>query len=248
VQDPWTEQLVREADVVEGARAVGFTLDVPEPGMVGIVDGVLADRAFVDDRQSNAAELGSIADLSDSAPHIVANALAAAALARSHGVSPRAVRDGLRSFRAGPHRITLVDEIGGVRYIDDSKATNPHAALASLLGVDSAVWVAGGLAKGATFDDLVVAARDRLRGVVLIGTDRAAVADALGRHAPDVPVVEVLTGKDDLMDRVVESATQMARPGDTVLLAPGCASMDQFRDYAARGDAFAEAVRRLGRP
>ena len=247
VQDPWTERLVREADVVEGARAVGFTLGVPEPGMVGIVDDVLADRAFVEDRRSKAAELGSVHDLGDPAPHVVANALAAAALARSHGVSPRAVRDGLRSFRAGPHRITLVEEIGGVRYVDDSKATNPHAALASLLGVDSAIWVAGGLAKGATFDDLVIAARERLRGVVLIGADRAVVADALRRHAPDVPVVEVLTGEDDLMDRVVEAATKMARPGDTVLLAPGCASMDQFRDYGARGDAFAEAVQRLGR-
>ncbi len=248
VQDPWTERLVREADVVEGARAIGFTLDVPEPGMVGIVDGVLADRAFVDDRQSHAAELGSVADLGDPAPHVVANALAAAALARAHGVKPASVRAGLRSFRNLPHRVTLVEEIGGVRYVDDSKATNPHAALASLLGVDSAIWIAGGLAKGATFDDLVASARDRLRGVVLIGADRAVVADALRRHAPDVPVVEVLTGKDDLMDRVVESATKMARPGDTVLLAPGCASMDQFRDYAARGDAFAEAVRRLGRP
>ncbi len=247
VEDPWTERLVREADVVEGARAIGFTLGVPEPGMVGIVDGMLADRAFVDDRQSKAAELGSVHDLEDSAPHVVANALAAAALARSHGVSPRAVRDGLRSFRAGPHRITLVEEIGGVRYVDDSKATNPHAALASLMGVDSAIWVAGGLAKGATFDELVVAARDRLKGVVLIGADRAVVADALRRHAPDVPVVEVLTGEDDFMDRVVESATTMARAGDTVLLAPGCASMDQFRDYGARGDAFAEAVRRLSR-
>jgi UDP-N-acetylmuramoylalanine--D-glutamate ligase len=152
----------------------------------------------------------------------------------------------MRAFRNPPHRVSLVAEIGDVRYVDDSKATNPHAALASLLGVDSAVWIAGGLAKGATFDDLVATARDRLRGVVLIGADRAVVADALARHAPDVPVVEVVTGDDDLMDRVVESATTMARPGDTVLLAPGCASMDQFRDYAARGDAFAEAVRRLG--
>jgi len=246
VQDPWTERLVREADVAEGARAVGFTLGPPEPGMVGLVDDVLADRAFVDDRQATAAELGSVHDLDDPAPHVVANALAAAALARAHGVRPASVRDGLRGFRSGPHRISLVAEIGDVRYVDDSKATNPHAALASLLGVDSAVWIAGGLAKGATFDELVTAARDRLRGVVLIGADRAVVADALGRHAPDVPVVEVVTGEDDLMDRVVESATTMARPGDTVLLAPGCASMDQFRDYAARGDAFAEAVRRLG--
>jgi UDP-N-acetylmuramoylalanine--D-glutamate ligase len=247
VQDPWTERLVREADVVDGARAIGFTLGLPEPGMVGLVDDVLADRAFVDDRQNKAAELGRVSDLGEPAPHVVANALAAAALARAHGVSARAVRDGLRSFHLAPHRIALVDEIADVRYVDDSKATNPHAALASLLGVDSAVWIAGGLAKGATFDELVLAARDRLRGVVLIGADRAVVADALGRHAPDVPVVEVVTGKDVLMDRVVESATKMARPGDTVLLAPGCASMDQFRDYQARGNAFAEAVRRLGR-
>ena len=246
VQDPWTERLVREADVVEGARAIGFTLGPPEPGMVGLVDDVLADRAFVDDRQGTAAELGNVSDLHDPAPHVVANALAAAALARAHGVRASSVRDGLRAFRTPPHRISLVAEIDDVRYVDDSKATNPHAALASLLGVDSAVWIAGGLAKGATFDDLVATARDRLRGVVLIGADRAVVADALGRHAPDVPVVEVVTGEDDLMDRVVESATTMARPGDTVLLAPGCASMDQFRDYAARGDAFAEAVRRLG--
>ena len=246
VEDAWTERLVREADVVEGARAVGFTLGIPEPGMVGVVDDVLADRAFMDGRQTQATELGKLSDLADPAPHVVANALAAAALARSHGVSPRAVRDGLRSFRAGPHRIALVEEIDGVRYVDDSKATNPHAALASLRGVDSAVWIAGGLAKGATFDELVESARDRLRGVVLIGADRAVVAEALRRHAPDVPVVEVVTGKDELMDRVVESATTMARAGDTVLLAPGCASMDQFRDYAARGDAFAEAVRRLG--
>ncbi len=245
VQDPRTEQLVREADVAEGARAVGFTLELPAPGMLGLVDDVLADRAFVDDQQKSAAELGSVADLHRPAPHVVANALAAAALARAHGVSPRAVRDGLRSFRAGPHRITVVAEIGGVRYVDDSKATNPHAALASLHGVDSAVWIAGGLAKGARFDELVESARDRLHGAVLIGTDRAVVAEALRRHAPDVPIVEVLTGEDDLMDRVVGSATQMARPGDTVLLAPGCASMDQFRDYESRGDAFAEAVRRL---
>ena len=253
VQDPWTERLVREADVAEGARAVGFTLGLPEPGMVGLVDDVLADRAFVEDQAiprkwevPPAVELGSVHDLGDPAPHMVANALAAAALARAHGVKARSVRDGLRAFRNPPHRISLVAEIGDVRYVDDSKATNPHAALASLLGVDSAVWIAGGLAKGATFDDLVTTARGRLRGVVLIGADRAVVADALGRHAPDVPVVEVVTGEDDLMDRVVESATTMARPGDTVLLAPGCASMDQFRDYAARGDAFAEAVRRLG--
>ncbi|MCW2790331.1 MAG: UDP-N-acetylmuramoyl-L-alanine--D-glutamate ligase, partial [Aeromicrobium sp.] len=246
VEDPATEHMVEEADVVEGCRAIGFTLGIPAPGMIGLVDDAIADRAFIAGRISNAAELGSIHDLGDApAPHMVANALAAAALARAHGVSPRAVRDGLRGFRPDAHRIAEVAVTDGVRWVDDSKATNAHAARASLQSFDSVVWVAGGLAKGASFDDLVLATRDRLRAVVLIGTDRALIAEALARHAPDVPVVVVDTGETDPMDRVVEVAASLAQQGDTVLLAPGCASMDQFRNYAARGDSFAAAVHRL---
>ena len=246
VEDPATEALVMEADVEEGARAIGFTLGPPGLSMLGVVDGVLADRAFVEDRRTSAAELGHVSDLADQAPHQVQNALAAAALARAHGVHPAAVRDGLRTFRSGPHRSAEVAVLDGIRYVDDSKATNAHAAEASLRGVDSAVWIAGGLAKGARFDELVEGTRDRLRGAVLIGTDRGLVAEALRRHAPDVPVVEVVGGEDGLMDRVVEAARSLARAGDTVLLAPACASFDQFRDYGARGDAFADAVHRLG--
>ena len=245
VDDPVTEQMVRQADVQEGARAIGFTLGVPGLSMLGVVDGVLADRAFTPERRDSAVELGAVSDLQDDSPHQVANALAAAALARSHGVPPAAVRDGLRSFRNGPHRRALVAESDGVRWVDDSKATNPHAALASLSGVDSAVWVAGGLAKGARFDELVSHVRDRLRAVVLIGADAPIVADALRRHAPDVPVVEVGSREDgpmDVMASVVDAAAGLARPGDVVLLAPGCASMDQFASYAARGDAFSAAV------
>jgi UDP-N-acetylmuramoylalanine--D-glutamate ligase len=253
VQDPVTEHMVEEADVIEGCRAIGFTLGIPAAGMIGLVDDAIADRAFIAGRVSNAAELGSIRDIGLAhgdtdrvpPPHVVANALAAAALARAHGVEPRAVRDGLRAFTPDAHRIADVAQIDGVRYVDDSKATNPHAAQASLQGFDHVVWVAGGLAKGASFDDLVVAARDRLRAVVLIGADRGLVAEALVRHAPDVPVVEVDTGETDPMDRVVEIAASFAREGDTVLLAPGCASMDQFRNYAARGDSFVAAVHRL---
>jgi UDP-N-acetylmuramoylalanine--D-glutamate ligase len=245
VQDPQTERLVEEADVVEGCRAIGFTLGIPEPGMIGLVDDVIADRAFIPGRISSAAELGSVDDLASAAPHNVANALAAAALARAHGVSPRAVRDGLRAFTPDAHRIAEVGSISGVRYVDDSKATNAHAALASLRSFDDVVWVAGGLAKGASFDELVVSARDRLRAAILIGTDRRLIAEALARHAPQVPVVELDTGETDPMDRVVETAATYAREGDTVLLAPGCASMDQFRNYAARGDSFAAAVHRL---
>ncbi|MCW2770389.1 MAG: UDP-N-acetylmuramoyl-L-alanine--D-glutamate ligase [Aeromicrobium sp.] len=246
VEDPATEHMVEEADVIEGCRAIGFTLGIPAPGMIGLVDDAIADRAFIAGRVSSAAELGSIHDLGDSpAPHMVANALAASALARAHGVSPRAVRDGLRGFRPDAHRIAEVAVTDGVRWVDDSKATNAHAALASLQSFDSVVWVAGGLAKGASFDDLVLATRDRLRAVVLIGADRALIAEALARHAPDVHVVDVDTGETDPMDRVVEAAASLAQQGDTVLLAPGCASMDQFRNYAARGDSFAAAVHRL---
>jgi UDP-N-acetylmuramoylalanine--D-glutamate ligase len=245
VADPVTQQLVRDADVEEGCRAIGFTLGAPSVGMLGVVDGVLVDRAYVAERATSAAELGTVADVTPSAPHNVANALAAAALARAYGVPPAAVRDGLRAFRPGRHRIEQVAEVGGVAYVDDSKATNPHAALASLRAYDSVVWVAGGLVKGATFDALVPAVRSRLRAVVLIGKDRAVIADALARHAPEVPVVEVESTDTDVMDLVVGNAARLARPGDTVLLAPAAASMDLFRDYAHRGDAFAESARAL---
>jgi UDP-N-acetylmuramoylalanine--D-glutamate ligase len=252
VEDPETERLVREADVMEGARAIGFTLGMPGVGMVGLVEEILADRAFIEERSSSAAELCTVADLASPAPHFVANALAAAALARAHGVSQAAVRDGLRSFRPDGHRIATVAEVDGVTWVDDSKATNPHAAKSSLQAYDPVVWVAGGLAKGARFDELVLAVRDRLRGVVLLGQDRSVIADALSRHAPDVPVLVVDGGETDpehaSMERVVDAAATLARPGDTVLLAPGCASMDMFANYAARGDAFAAAVRRRTGP
>jgi UDP-N-acetylmuramoylalanine--D-glutamate ligase len=247
VADPQTEALVRAADVEEGCRAVGFTLGVPAVGQLGVVDDVLVDRAFVPGRRTSAAELATVADVQPAAPHNVANALAAAALARSFDVPPRAVRDGLRAFRADGHRIAHVATLDGVTYVDDSKATNPHAAAASLAAYDHVVWVAGGLAKGATFDELVLGARDRLRAVVLIGQDRDVIADALLRHAPDVPVVAVAATDTGAMAEVVGTAARLARPGDVVLLAPACASMDMFRDYAARGDAFAAAVAGLDR-
>ncbi len=249
VADPATEQLVRDADVVEGARAIGFTLGVPGPGMLGVVEDILVDRAFIEERATSAAELCTLDDLASRAPHFVTNALAAAALARAHGVSQAAVRDGLRSFQPDGHRIAVVAEHSGITWVDDSKATNPHAAASSLAAFAPVVWVAGGLAKGASFDDLVRQVGDRLRAVVLIGRDRDVIRQALSRHAPDVPVIDVDStetgdvGGDDRMRRVVAAAAEVARTGDTVLLAPGCASMDQFSDYAARGDAFAEAVR-----
>ncbi|WP_190077397.1 UDP-N-acetylmuramoyl-L-alanine--D-glutamate ligase [Streptomyces daghestanicus] len=246
VADKATEDLVREADVEEGCRAIGFTLGAPAPSQLGVVDGILVDRAFVENRQKNAQELAEVADVNPPAPHNIANALAAAALARAYGVPAAAVRDGLRAFTPDAHRIAHVADVDGVAYVDDSKATNTHAAEASLAAYGSVVWIAGGLAKGATFDELVAGAAGRLRGVVLIGADRALIAEALARHAPEVPVVDLDRTDTGAMLQAVQEARRLARPGDTVLLAPACASMDMFANYNQRGDAFAQAVRELG--
>ncbi|MBT1187570.1 UDP-N-acetylmuramoyl-L-alanine--D-glutamate ligase [Streptomyces sp. CJ_13] len=245
VADRATEDLVAEADVEEGCRAIGFTLGAPGPSMLGVVDGILVDRAFVENRQKNAQELAEVKDVNPPAPHNIANALAAAALARAFGVEPRAVRDGLRNFRPDAHRVAHVDEVGGVVYVDDSKATNTHAAEASLAAFETVVWIAGGLAKGATFDELVRKSAKGLRGVVLIGADRALIGEALARHAPEVPVVDLERTDTGAMLAAVREAARLAEPGDTVLLAPACASMDMFANYNKRGDAFADAVREL---
>lgn len=244
-EDPLTRRLVEDADVVAGCRAVGFTLGTPGPGELGVVEDLLVDRAFGVDTATTATELAVVADVHPAAAHNVANALAAAALARAYGVAPDAVAEGLRRFTPAGHRIADVGDVAGVRYIDDSKATNAHAALTSLRAYDRVVWVAGGLAKGQEFDDLVRSSGDRLRGVVLVGRDRAVIAGALERHAPDVPVVDVSRTDTRAMAEVVAAAAALAEPGDTVLLAPGCASWDMFVSYAQRGDMFAQEVQRL---
>ncbi|MFJ8797798.1 UDP-N-acetylmuramoyl-L-alanine--D-glutamate ligase [Streptomyces sp. NPDC102487] len=246
VADKATEDLVREADVEEGCRAIGFTLGAPGPSQLGVVDGILVDRAFVENRQKNAQELAEVSDVRPPAPHNIANALAAAALARAYGVPARAVRDGLRDFTPDAHRIAHIADVDEVAYVDDSKATNTHAAEASLAAYESIVWIAGGLAKGATFDELVARSAKRLRGAVLIGADRALIREALARHAPEVPVVDLDRTDTGAMLAAVQEAKGLAEPGDTVLLAPACASMDMFANYNKRGDAFAEAVRELG--
>ena len=245
VQDPATERLVEEAEVTEGARAIGFTLGIPGRSMLGVVDDLLVDRAFIAQRKDSALELALVSDVAPAAPHNVANALAAAALARSFGVPATAVRDGLRAVRIAGHRIQTVRTLAGVQFVDDSKATNPHAADASLRAFDPVVWVAGGQAKGVRFDDLVDTHRDRLRAAVLLGADRAQIAEALARHAPDVPVITVDAPEDRAMAQAVAAAASLARPGDAVLLAPACASLDMYESYAARGDAFAAAVNDL---
>ncbi|HEX2297363.1 MAG TPA: UDP-N-acetylmuramoyl-L-alanine--D-glutamate ligase [Pseudonocardiaceae bacterium] len=238
--DDWSARLAA------GRGGVGFTTGAPRGGELGIVDGRLVDRAFGSDVEGTV--LAEVAEIRPPGPHNVSNALAAAALARTVGVPAPAVGRGLREFTPDGHRGTLVGEHHGVRFLNDSKATNPHAARAALLAHPRVVWVAGGLLKGARADDLadvIAAARDRLVGAVLLGTDRVIIADALERHAPEIPVRMVDSGDDDAMTEVVAAAAGLARSGDVVLLAPAAASLDMFTDYAQRGRAFAAAVAAL---
>ncbi|MGN6605543.1 MAG: UDP-N-acetylmuramoyl-L-alanine--D-glutamate ligase [Jatrophihabitans sp.] len=221
---------------------VPFTLGEPDEGALGVLDGRLVSRAFGDD----GVVLAEAREVHPPGSHNVANALAAAALARAVHVPAAAVADGLRSFVPDPHRNQFVAERGGVTYVDDSKATNPHAALASLTAYEPIVWVAGGQLKGVDPDDLVAAVAPRLRAAVLLGADRALLAAALQRHAPQIPVIMVAITDDRAMSEVVRAAAELARPGDTVLLAPAAASYDMFAGYGARGDAFAAAVHALG--
>ena len=263
--DPATLHMVEQAEVLPGARAVGFTVGAPLVGQIGLIEDILVDRAFTPHRYSAAAELATLDDVSVAlgvpadhlAPHHVANVAAAAALARSFGVEPAAVRAGLLAHHPGDHRGTVVGTVDGVAFIDDSKATNPHAAAADLAARERLVWVAGGLAKGADMHDLVAEHAARLAGVVLIGRDPAPFASALAENAPRVPVVRIDPASlpadpvdpaargTEVMRAAVRAGAQLAGPGLPVVLAPAAASMDQFLNYATRGDLFAAAVRDL---
>ena len=233
-------------------RKVFFSLNTPAPGEIGVVEELLVDRAFVADPQQ-ASMICELVDVVPTVPHNVSNALAAAALARAVDVPHEVIQKALQAFRPGRHRIETVYEADGITWIDDSKATNPHAAGASLMSHLSVVWIAGGLAKGADVEPLVQRCASRIKVAILIGTDRHLIEAALIKYAPEVPRILIDAPSDyirggesnSLMERVITEATNHAVAGDAVLLAPACASMDQFISYADRGDRFAAAVRKV---
>jgi UDP-N-acetylmuramoylalanine--D-glutamate ligase len=233
-------------------KKVFYSLQTPAPGEIGLVEELLVDRAFVSDPQE-AAMFAELLEVKPMIPHHVSNTLAAAALARSIGVSHEEIRSAILAFRPGRHRIESVSENRSINWINDSKATNPHAAAASLSSFSSIVWIAGGLAKGAQMNDLVKKTAKNVKAVILIGADAKLLEDAFIQFSPQTPR-KVVTPKSDyvrggesnsFMDEIVFEASQFATEGDVVLLAPACASMDQFLSYADRGNRFVQSVEKM---
>ena len=248
--DEVTMHMVEEAEVQDGCRAIGFGLGTPGQSDFGMVGDIVLDRAFLPDRNKQALELtthGELAEVGLASPHMLANVLAASALARAFGVPAESIRASLATFRVDHHRTEPVGFSNGVLFVDDSKATNSHAADAALGSFESVVWIVGGLLKGTDISPIVIKHAKRLKGAVVIGANRQPVVEAFARHAPTVPLREVTaTDTGEVMPEAVRFAAAVAGEGDVVLLAPAAASMDQFTDYADRGNRFAAAVRELG--
>jgi UDP-N-acetylmuramoylalanine--D-glutamate ligase len=167
--------------------------------------------------------------------------LAATGVARAVGADLESIQNAIREYKPGRHRIELALEKNGIRWVNDSKATNPHAAQASLFSTTKSIWIAGGLAKGAQFEDLISKCKGRIKTALLIGTDRELIATELAKHGIEYYLID----DENVMDAVVQKAIELAEAGDTVLLAPACASMDQFKNYSDRGDQFIAAVKKF---
>jgi len=229
-QDPGDVAVVNAEDPIVMAhaaaapsRVVTFGLDLGDWHIAG---GEL--------RRPHGGALLGVDELWRALPHDCTNALAASAAALAAGATDEGVRAALRDFRGLPHRLVLVGDHGGVRFYDDSKATDPHATVAAMRGFESAVLIAGGRNKGLDLSVLGAEA-DHVRAVVAIGEATPEIVEAFDGKVPVVPASS--------MDEAVAAARALARPGDAVLLSPACASFDWYRNYGERGDDFARAVR-----
>lgn len=249
-EDRITRTLAESAEVSdENVLAVAFTRLMPADLQVGFVEEFLIDRAFYGYRAEELPELANLDDISRIGivtPHLLANIAAAAAIARACDVQAGSITAAIREFKQDSHRIEFVTERDGVLWFDDSKATNAHAADASLSSFESVVWIVGGLLKGVEIRPLVAKHKERLKAAVVIGVEREEVLSALATAAPGCKVVEIAeSDKDQVMPEAVYQASLIAESGDVVLLAPAAASMDQFKDYEDRGIKFAASVRGL---
>jgi UDP-N-acetylmuramoylalanine--D-glutamate ligase len=222
--DPVASRLARRAP----ARHIGVSLAPDAANCFTARDGVLL--------APDETELARVSEMHRALPHDVTNALAATAAALEFDVAPDAVQRALASYATLPHRVALVGEASGVRGVDDSKATNPHAALHAVRAFPSVVLLAGGRNKGL---DLSVLADEasHIRAVVAFGES----APEIERAFKDVRPVSRAASMHD----AVGAAQRLAQPGDVVLLSPACASFDAYDSYAARGDDFAAEVRTL---
>lgn len=250
VDDPVVSKMAFDARDAEKSALLPLVTGKPTQGQIGVEDGWIVDRreGTVGERVANLSEIPFFVERARSSA-LLQDILAAVAIAAVHGASPAAIRKGLADYRPDAHRQELVAETGGIRWVDDSKATNAAAALASLqdLPAKSVVWIAGGETKGQEFGALVSAISDKLRAVILIGADQRPLRRALMNISPSMQIIAVVgEGEPRMwMDHVVESAKAIAHAGDSVILAPACASWDQFKSYVERGEIFAESVRRV---
>lgn len=271
--DPVVAAMAQEAK--SSSQLVPLVFGAVEAGQMGITGGHLIDLAFLEDPADDPKERGKERGAEDVVEKIVGppvtvdlssipllraslqtqegqnsplvrDALAAAALARSVGVGADAILQGLRHFQMAPHRFALIPTDDSVNWIDDSKATNIHAAAAALGGVEpgTAVWIVGGDTKGQDLTSLIEDAASIVKAAVIIGADQAPLRTIFAEVAPTLQTVAVegKGGPQEWMGDVVRACATIASPGDTVLLAPACASWDQFPSYGVRGDLFREAV------
>lgn len=258
--DERVTRLAFAAETAEGCRKVGFTLSEPQDGQIGVKDGWIVDMSGIAGGEpgmpEQVAKVSEFTHLTEPDgtvyPHLLADALTALALVLGLGADKEKAIASLEQFTPGGHRIQTVatattPDGGSIRFVDDSKATNAHAAKASLnsFADKSVVWIAGGLAKGSRFEQLVAEQSHTIKAAVVIGKDQQPILDAFAASAPDIPLTIIDPANNDvIMERAVDAAGEYAQSGDVVLMAPACASMDQFKSYVDRGNQFAQQAQR----
>lgn len=258
--DERVTKLAFAAQTVPECRRIGFTLVEPKDGQIGVKDGWIVDMSGIAGGEAGKPfQVAKVTDFTHLTepdgtvyPHLLADALTALALVLGLGADKDKALAALKQFTPGGHRIQTVavaktSDGGTIRFVDDSKATNAHAAKASLnsFADKSVVWIAGGLAKGSRFEQLVADQAHTIKAAIIIGKDQQPMLDAFKASAPDIPMSIIdPTDNDTVMARAIDAAGTYAQSGDVVLMAPACASMDQFKSYADRGNQFAQQAQR----